>query len=142
MQHKHKEIVSPRDKTIIFLRNIHLDHPIISSLLVLVQSHHLQSGALPEALEITKIARTISTSLEASGRNHHATRRANHLSQLEDEYDDILDPLGSDYGTEVIQGSRVNYVGQRGEAGTYGAASGRRPMRSDLARAWARTRRQ
>ena len=42
-----------------------------------------------------------------------------------------LTPLDSDYCTEVMQGSRVNYVGQRG-AGAYGAASGKRPMRSDL----------
>ena len=30
-----------------------------------------------------------------------------------------------------MQGSRVNYVGQPRGAGTYGAASGKRPMRSD-----------
>ena len=93
MQHKRKEIVSPQHKSILFLRNIHLDHSIISSLLVQVQSQHPRSGALPEELEITKLARTISTSLEASGRIRHPPRRANHLSQLEDEYDDIIEPL-------------------------------------------------
>ena len=130
MQHKRKEVVSPQHRSILFLRNIALDHPIISSLLVQVTSQHHRSGALPEELDITKLARTISTSLEASGRIRHAPRRANHLSQLDDEYDDIIDPLDSEYCTEVMQGSRVNYVGQR-SGGAYGAASGKRPVRSD-----------
>ena len=33
--------------------------------------YHLPSGNLPDELEITRLARTISVSLEAAGHNHH-----------------------------------------------------------------------
>jgi hypothetical protein len=78
MQHKRKELVTLRDKSILFLRGIAADHAMVTSLLTMVlSSHHVPAGSLPHDLLIPQLATTISNSLDAAGRNRHTPRRAN-----------------------------------------------------------------